>query len=70
MCVGIARNVPSSSYKLTHTYGRLQKHFRRYVVCKNVTQSISIQIVLKDVVSIVEVKVAHIRLSAVTGSFE
>ena len=44
LCAGITQNVPSSLYKLSHSYGPLRNSFRRYVVCKK-CHSISIKIV-------------------------
>lgn len=48
LCAGIAQKLPSSLYKLSHSYGPLQNSFRCYVV-RHVTQTISIKTVLKDV---------------------
>ena len=69
LCAGIAQNVPSSLYKLSHTYGPLRNSFRRYVVCKK-CHSVSIKTVLKDVVIILEVNAASTRLFLIIDSVE
>ena len=69
LCAGMAQNVPSSLYKLSHSYGPLRNSFRRYVVCRK-CHSISIKTVLKDVVIILEVNAAPTRLFLIIDSVE